>query len=558
SWGNNDQGQLGDGTTTARPTPVAVTGLQGKVIAIASGWYHGAALYANGAVIAWGYNAHGELGDGNTLNSATPQWVATSSAFSTNAQARGIGAGAYHTFIVTKDNALVSFGWNGYGQLGDGTTTSQSAPVAVSGLTTNITMAAGGFGHSVAVKNDGTVWTWGNDANGQLGDGTTNNRLTAAQITSLTGVQLVTAGQDHVVAVTNANQAYGWGFDFLGQVGNGTQTMSQTTPAAVAGGAAQTAVSGGVYHTTAVATLPVQGAPAGTDKNAPMINGATAGISTLTSTGDFKWTASDVAIAGLGPTPMFARTYNSNDTRAGSLGTGWSTSYDIHLSSAGDGTGAVILDGPQGRSDRYVPAGGGTFTPPTGLYTTLVERPDGIYVATLKDQSQWWFDGQGHLIRVQDQFGNYSNLTYDANVRLTTVSDPAKRGNLTLGYDASGRLSTVTDWQTPTARTVNYTYDANGRLSQVRDRTGQTTTYGYDANGRLATVTDANGHTIVTNTYDASGRIATQKDAAGLSSGQQYSFGYTTNADGTTTTTVSLPQAAYPSAYTATVADTFE
>src|SRR5512142_1460139 len=172
-------------------------------------------MYQNGAIQTWGYNADGELGDGNTTNAATPQWVTTASpsAFTTNAQAKAIGAGAYHSFIVKSDNSVVSFGWNGYGQLGDGTTTNYDYPVAVSGLSA-VTMAKGGFGNSVAVKSDGTVWTWGNNGNGQLGDGTTNNRLTAAQVTSLTGVQYVAAGQDHVLAVTNANQAYGWGFDF--------------------------------------------------------------------------------------------------------------------------------------------------------------------------------------------------------------------------------------------------------------------------------------------------------------------------------------------------------
>ncbi len=288
----------------------------------------------------------------------------------------------------------------------------------------------------------------------------------------------------------------------------------------------------------------VEAAPAGTEANPPNPNGDRAGDPVQTFTGNFTYTHTDVAIPGRGPSPVFARSYNSDDTRVGPLGPGWTHSYAMRVRSAGDGTGALILVGPQGRSDRYTSNGDGTYTAPAGFYTTLARNVDFGFTATHKDQSAWKFAQDGRLLNVKDRYGNQSALTYDANNRLSAIGDPAGRGSLSLHYNASGLLDTVTDWQTPTARVVTYDYDTNSppRLRTVTDRLGNQTTFGYDGTSqRVATITDADGHVALTNTYDAQGRVATQKDARGLASGQQWEFAYTVNPDNTRLTTATAP-----------------
>jgi YD repeat-containing protein len=113
------------------------------------------------------------------------------------------------------------------------------------------------------------------------------------------------------------------------------------------------------------------------------------------------------------------------------MGPGWTHSYNIRLVAPGPGTEDIVLIGPQGRSDRYVKTGS-TFVPPIGVRRTLVQNADGTYTATEMDLSSWNFDVSGHFTQVRDRFGNASNFTYDVNGRLSTVSDPAGRGVLTL------------------------------------------------------------------------------------------------------------------------------
>jgi YD repeat-containing protein len=147
-----------------------------------------------------------------------------------------------------------------------------------------------------------------------------------------------------------------------------------------------------------------------------------------------------VATSGRGPSPALALTSNSNDPTVGPLGPGWTHSYALRLvrPEAGAGTGAVVLVGPQGRRDRYLPVtvngdGSATYAPPPGVGTTLVREDDGTYTATHLDQSAWRLDAGGRLTAIKDRFNNQSSLTYDGSGRLASVTDPAGRGALT--YD---------------------------------------------------------------------------------------------------------------------------
>lgn len=222
-WGRNNYGQLGNGTTLGSSTLTAVvdptdpSGLLTGVVAIAAGtWYHTVALKANGTVRAWGWNNYGQLGDGTTTGSMIPVQVIDPSdptGFLTGVTA--IGAGGQHVVALLSDGTLRAWGWNTYGQLGDGGTTDSSEPIQVtdptdpSGFLTSVTTPlACGMGHSIALISDGTVRTWGSNRYGELGDGTTTGRRTPVRVIDpsdptgfLTGVTSIAAGTYHSVAL---------------------------------------------------------------------------------------------------------------------------------------------------------------------------------------------------------------------------------------------------------------------------------------------------------------------------------------------------------------------
>lgn len=274
-----------------------------------------------------------------------------------------------------------------------------------------------------------------------------------------------------------------------------------------------------------------------------------------TLTGSFTIERTDVSIVGRGPSPVFTRYYDSSNTLTGPLGPGWVHSYGTRLVRPDGSTNDIVLITPEGRGDRFT-FSGGNYTAPTGVNTTLVKNADGTYRATDKDQSSMIFDEMGRLLRVVDRFGNQSLLSYNANGQVSSVTDPAGRGVFTMTYNVSGLLTQVADWM---GRTVNYGYDANNRLSTVTDRVGSVTTYGYSGTtGLITTVTDARGNVAVTNTYDAQSRVATQKDALGLATGQQTTFAYVTNGDGTKTTTITYPKTSAETTWNYVEVDTYD
>jgi|GEM_PF-2417527 len=232
-WGKNDYGQLGDGSTTERYTDlVQVSGLSG-VTAIAAGSQHTAALKSDGTVWGWGYNGYGQLGDGSEV---TPdEYSTTGSKSTTPVQASGltgvtaIAAGGDHTAVLKSDGTVWSWGENSQGQLGNGTTTTYSlTPVQASGLT-DVAAIAASSANTVALKNDGTVWAWGYNNMGQLGDGSTTNRTAPVQTSGLTGVTAVAAGFAYMVALKNDGTVWTWGYNELGQLGDGS-TTNRTAP----------------------------------------------------------------------------------------------------------------------------------------------------------------------------------------------------------------------------------------------------------------------------------------------------------------------------------------
>jgi alpha-tubulin suppressor-like RCC1 family protein len=229
-WGSNGFGQLGDNTTTDRNTPVVVSGMTSGVTAIAAGGYHTCAIQSSGAVRCWGRNLYGALGDGTTTDRHAP--VAVSGLSS---GARAIAAGLFHTCAATETGAAECWGNNERGQIGDGTTTDRHGPVSVSGLSSGVTDIFASRGHSCAVTEAGAARCWGYNNEGQLGDGSTTDRHTPVTVSGLArGVSAIGGGDYHTCALIGAGAARCWGSNAGGSLGDGT-TTDRLTPVAVSG-----------------------------------------------------------------------------------------------------------------------------------------------------------------------------------------------------------------------------------------------------------------------------------------------------------------------------------
>ncbi len=246
AWGSNDYGQLGDGTKTYKTTAVQVSGLSG-ITAIAGGGSHSLSLKKDGTVWAWGDDYYGQLGDG--IQPYVP-YITTAVQLNGLSGITAIAGGYSHGLALKKDGTVWAWGNNDYGQLGDGTEIDRATAVQVSGLS-GITAIAGGYSHSLALKNDGTVWAWGNNENGQLGDGTTVDKKTAVQVMGLSGITAIAGGYLHSLALKNDGTVWAWGNNDNGQLGDGT-TMHARTAVQVSELSGITAIAGGGLHSLAL------------------------------------------------------------------------------------------------------------------------------------------------------------------------------------------------------------------------------------------------------------------------------------------------------------------
>ncbi len=228
-WGSNEFGQLGDGTQTEHHTPVDVTGLSSGVQAIAAGYENTCALTMTNGVKCWGDNEFGQLGDSTQNERTTPVDV---TGLSSGVQAVTIGEG-YTCALLTKAGDVKCWGNNDAGQLGNGTQAEHNVPVNVKGLTAGVRDIGAGHGYSCALTELNGVKCWGFNYYGQLGDGTTTDRNAPVDVAGLTsGVQAISIGDGHACALTTANKAKCWGQNFDGQLGDGTSGIGnhRTTP----------------------------------------------------------------------------------------------------------------------------------------------------------------------------------------------------------------------------------------------------------------------------------------------------------------------------------------
>jgi alpha-tubulin suppressor-like RCC1 family protein len=250
-WGYNYYGQLGDGTTTDRWTPVDVIGLSSGVSTIAVGVSHTCVLLQSGGVKCWGDNHYSQLGDGTTTDRWTPVVVSVLSS-----PISAIATGWYYTCVVTTEDGAKCWGYNSNGQLGDGTTTQRLTPVDVVGMSSGtVAIAAGNDDHTCALTSGGGVKCWGRNETGQLGDGTTTNSYTPVDVLGLSsGVVTISSGGlgDHTCALTTGSGVKCWGFNYRGQLGDGTTTQWLIPVDVVGLSSGVVTISAGGWHTCAL------------------------------------------------------------------------------------------------------------------------------------------------------------------------------------------------------------------------------------------------------------------------------------------------------------------
>ncbi len=422
SWGSNANGQLGLGSTTTVDTPTQIPGLSNVVAVAATGWEYGSqsfAVKADGTVWAWGYNNSGQLGDGSTTQRTSPVQVSTATGL---AGVVAVAPGQSHTLALTSSGTVWAWGANSSGQLGNNSQTASLVPVQVSGLTDVVAIAAGDA-HSAALKRDGTVYTWGDNTMGQLGDGTVSGtpRKVPGQVPNLSDATALSGGTKRTLVLRDdglASRLWAWGG------GQGFLTGG-FIPGLLCDGS-----SGSVTRPSPVGTLPnvllAQAGVGGSLLLRSEVNGQTSAWGCGWHNADkldtnapgyltawpVRLTTGDLLAAAAG------RTVSAIETTAKKLVVWWSTSGDRR----GDGfqlgpVGGPVADDPDGDglpTDREWALGTDPFDAdtnddgiPDGMSVALGLSPtnpdqdadgmlNGIERARGTDPFVWDTDGDGH------------------------------------------------------------------------------------------------------------------------------------------------------------------
>ena len=245
-WGNNECGQLGDGTDTQRNSPIGMGTETNWRIAV-SGGFHTVLVRNDGSLWALGYNYYGQLGVGTyePYGYYTPVKVGTENDWAT------VGAGYYFTLAIKSDGSLWSWGRGNLGQLGSGATANRNAPAQV-GADYDWAAVSGGYNSAVALKSDGSVWTWGYNDYGQLGVGDTTTRTAPVRVGAENDWAAVSAGESHMLALKSDGSLWSWGRNDFGQLGSGFYGQWSTPRLVVGAENDWAAVSAGMYHSLAI------------------------------------------------------------------------------------------------------------------------------------------------------------------------------------------------------------------------------------------------------------------------------------------------------------------
>ncbi|MDR9392094.1 MAG: hypothetical protein RI554_08720, partial [Trueperaceae bacterium] len=320
TWGHNEYGQLGNGTTVASTTPVSVTDVAERgvrITGVAAGTNHSVALDEHGTIWTWGKNEYGQLGTGTNVDSTTP--VSVTDLPSPDTPMTHVAAGPFRTFALDRDGHLWAWGYGPNGSVGTGTPgTYIFTPVSLTdgtwpGPGVSITDVAAGGSFSLALDATGTVWAWGANKGGQLGTGGAyGESLAKVSVTDLAAagarITRIAAGHEHALALDADGTVWTWGTGYRGQLGNG-ETAIRTTPVSLTdwpGGPVRiTDVAAGRVHSLA---LDVQGRLWAWGYND---DGQLGDGTTVQRTTPVRVSVTDASGAGVSITDLAAGTYHS-------------------------------------------------------------------------------------------------------------------------------------------------------------------------------------------------------------------------------------------------------
>ncbi|HVM13310.1 MAG TPA: RHS repeat-associated core domain-containing protein, partial [Egibacteraceae bacterium] len=453
--------------------------------AISGGWYHSAAVDSDGNVWTWGHNGYGQLGSGNTTDRLVPAKLANLGGVV------AVAASAYNTVALKADGTVWAWGANYAGQVGDGTTTQRSAPVQVvgppgTGPLTGIVAIASGASHSVALRNDGTVWTWGYNSNGQLGDGSTTDRPYADKVAGLSGVAAVAGAYTSSYALKSAGTVSAWGYNGLGNLGDGT-TSERRTPVHVSGVSGVTSLSSGYFHVLAAKG---DGSVVGWGYNGY----GQIGDGTTTQRNTAVAVPALSAVSSLSANSYFSLAARSDGTVAT---WGWNAYGQL---ASGNTTDAWS---PQTR-----PSLANTKGLAAGANHALSLRPDA-------SASGWGWNGPGTL-------GDGTTTQRNTPVPVSTYTQGTKplasysysADGLRATKKVAGTTSTFT-WDVSSAipmlvddGTNFYIYGPDGTPLEQIDRNNVVTWYHHDQLGSTVALSDdSSGATVATAAYDPYGRL---------------------------------------------------
>jgi len=504
AWGYNVFGQLGNGTTTNSNVPVQVSGLVG-VTAVGAGVYHGEALKSDGTVWAWGYNGNGQLGNGTTTNSSVPVQV------SGLGGANAIAAGNYHGLAVKSDGTVAAWGDNAAGELGNGTTISSSTPVAVSNLSGATAVAAGGMpgaaGHSLALKSDGTVWAWGYNNKGQLGNGTTTNSSVPVQVSGLSGVAAISANGNDSFALKSDGTVWAWGDNSASQLGNSGAGKSSATPVQVNISGVSSISNGADFGLAVKSDGTAWGW--GDDIYGQLGDGGACGKSCLTPT---KVALGNVAAVSAGYTHTLGiasdgTSYGWGDNSQGELGNGTATGSKTPSQVNNFGK---VHRAPASASYAYNGDGLRVSKTVDGVTSQFAWDLTGQLPVLLSDGSASYINGAGGVpVEEITQSGSVLYLHQDqlGNTRLLT--DGSGNVAATYQYDAYGNPAAIGGTASIPFGFAGYYVDAESGFSYVLARYYDSTT------GQFVSVDPATGQARSPYGY-AGGNPLTWRDPSGL------------------------------------------
>lgn len=509
AWGDNTFGQLGNGANINSNVPVAVMNLTG-VVAIAAGDFYSLALKNDGTVWAWGNNGNGRLGNGTFIGSFTP--VAVSNLTGVVA----IAAGGGHSLALKNDETVWAWGLNFFGELGNGTNTDSNVPVLVTNLAGAVAITAGVPGeHSSALKNDGTVWAWGDNNNGELGNGTTTSSNTPVGVIGLTEVAAITNGGAHTLAIGTDSMVRTWGSNVFGELGNGT-TTSSNSPVVVNNltGVVATA-AGSIYSLAFVPSIATDSLSTNKLIFGEQSIGTTSAVQsvTLSSTGNASLNIVGISIGGANPGDFsLASTATSCPYNGGSVASGSSCSIDVTFSPTITGTRTatlIVTDNTSGSPHTVTLIGTGlpasflfNINPGsyTGLYNvdssiappltgpTTVNLAPGTHILLINPISIFFtIDVHGQITGTNNPTAlSISGNTISFNTAVVTI-DPGSFNGIYNLYSISGNftgrqsftivagVSLYVAVGPPGNNTINCSVDATGQLSNVNIPSAATT-----------------------------------------------------------------------------------